>query len=358
MKKLHKVTLLATFAKNFFNKRMFLFPGFRIFGYVKKYFISLTNQHTCSMSIIVDKINKSFGRQNALNNVTFSVNSGEIVGFIGPNGAGKSTMMKIICALLKPDSGSVKVNGNDVTSSHLEIKKKLGYLPENNPLYTDMYVEEYLHYVAGIYRLGKHSGSRIREITGLTGLSPEKNKRISALSKGYRQRVGLAQAIIHDPDILILDEPTSGLDPNQIVEIRNLISHLGNEKTVILSTHIMQEVEAICKRVIIINKGAIVADDLAENISAYSISSSHTIIVEFKQDVVKKIFESIPGVEQIKKLKPGTWLIQTSGEKDIRADLFNLAVKHNVIIISLHQKEKKLEEVFRELTTSNNTSVN
>ncbi|HEM48863.1 MAG TPA: gliding motility-associated ABC transporter ATP-binding subunit GldA [Caldithrix sp.] len=310
------------------------------------------------MSITVNRITKTYGAQTALSEVTFTVNSGEIVGFIGPNGAGKSTMMKIICALLTPDSGSVKVNGCDASSHSLEIKRKLGYLPENNPLYSDMYVEEYLRYVAGIYQPRRKSGSRVREIIGITGLHPEKNKKIAALSRGYRQRVGLAQAIIHEPEVLILDEPTSGLDPNQILEIRNLISHLGKEKTVILSTHIMQEVEAICKRVIIINKGKIIANDLAENIGGYSISPSRTIVVEFKQDPDQKIFTGITGMEQVRNLKPGTWLIQTSGETDIRADLFNLAVKHKLIILSLHQKEKKLEDVFRELTLPDNTSVN
>ncbi|MBN2482047.1 MAG: ATP-binding cassette domain-containing protein [Bacteroidales bacterium] len=310
------------------------------------------------MSIVVDRIRKTYGAQIALDDVTFTVNSGEIVGFIGPNGAGKSTMMKIICALLVPDSGSVKVNGCDPASGSLEIKKKLGYLPESNPLYPDMYVEEYLRYVAAIYRSDSKSGSRVRDIMGITGLLPEKNKKIAALSKGYRQRVGLAQAIIHEPEVLILDEPTSGLDPNQIIEIRNLISDLGSEKTVILSTHIMQEVEAICKRVIIINKGKIIANDLAENIGSYGISPSHTVVVEFKRDPERKIFDSILGVEQVKNLKPGTWLIQTSGETDIRADLFNLAVKHELVILSLHRKEKKLEDVFRELTLSNDTSIN
>ncbi|MBN1157920.1 MAG: ATP-binding cassette domain-containing protein [Bacteroidales bacterium] len=310
------------------------------------------------MSIVVDRIRKTYGAQVALDDVTFTVNSGEIVGFIGPNGAGKSTMMKIICALLFPDSGSVRVNGCDSATGSLKIKKKLGYLPENNPLYTDMYVEEYLRHVAAIYLPGRTQGNRVREIMGITGLFPEKNKKIGALSKGYRQRVGLAQAIIHEPEVLILDEPTSGLDPNQIIDIRNLISDLGNEKTVILSTHIMQEVEAICKRVIIINKGKIIANDLAENIGSYGISSSHTIVVEFSQDPDHKMFDNIRGVEQVKNLKPGTWLIQTSGDTDIRAGLFNLAVKHELVILSLHRKERKLEDVFRELTLSNDTSIN
>jgi ABC-2 type transport system ATP-binding protein len=309
------------------------------------------------MSVIVEGVNKSFGSQAALKNVSFTVDSGEIAGFIGPNGAGKSTMMKIICSLLLPDSGKVSINGVDVSSGSVEIRKKLGYLPENNPLYTDMYVEEYLRYVAGIYGIRQNRG-RISEITDITGLGPEKRKKISELSKGYRQRVGLAQAIIHDPDVLILDEPTTGLDPNQIVGIRELISFLGKEKTVILSTHIMQEVEAICKRVIILNKGSIVANDLTENLGTYGGDNTVTIIVEYENDPDSSVFNSLEGADKVKMLKPGTWLIEASSGKDIRAGLFNMAVKNNLVIISLHKKEKKLEDVFRELTLLNDMSVN
>jgi ABC-2 type transport system ATP-binding protein len=211
------------------------------------------------MSIEVEHLKKSYGKQLALNDVSFNVGAGEIVGLIGPNGAGKSTLMKIICTLLLPTSGNIRINGLSVLNDPLKIKRLLGYLPENNPLYMDLYVKEYLDHIAGLYNLGNRR-QRVKEVIALTGLEPEMDKKIGLLSKGYRQRVGLAQAIIHDPEILILDEPTTGLDPNQIVEIRNLISDLGKEKTVILSTHIMQEVEAICQRVLILNKSKLVTD--------------------------------------------------------------------------------------------------
>jgi ABC-2 type transport system ATP-binding protein len=303
------------------------------------------------MSVIVKNVSKSFGRQQALNSVSFHVDSGEIAGFIGPNGAGKSTMMKIICGLISPTQGEVRINNAGISDNPVEIRSILGYLPENNPLYTDMYVEEYLLYVAGLYKIREKHSQRVKRIINLTGLTPEKHKKIGVLSKGYRQRVGLAQAIIHDPKVLILDEPTSGLDPNQIIEIRNLISELGKEKTVILSTHILQEVEAICSRVIIINKGQIVADDYTGKIKNYSITETHTVIVEFSNDPPEEIFKQLQNVEQVKKLKSSTWLIQTNNESDIRGDLFNLAVKNNLVILSLHKKDKRLEDVFRELTS-------
>jgi ABC-2 type transport system ATP-binding protein len=303
------------------------------------------------MSILVEHLSKAYGKQLALNNVSFKVNSGEIVGLIGPNGAGKSTFMKITCSLLLPSSGEVKINDISVTRNPQKIKEHLGYLPENNPLYTDMYVREYLHYVAGLYNLGSKSSARVNDVIERTGLKDEIHKKIGLLSKGFKQRVGLAQAIIHNPDILILDEPTTGLDPNQIVQIRDLISELGKEKTVILSTHIMQEVEAICKRVIILNKGQVVADDLTRNMSSYTVSGSHTIVVEFNTDTDETIFNSLQGIKKIKKLKQGTWLIESSDETDIREDLFKNAVDRGLIILSMHRKDKKLEDVFRDLTT-------
>jgi ABC-2 type transport system ATP-binding protein len=303
------------------------------------------------MSISVEHVSKLFGRQQALNEVSFTVNSGEIVGFIGPNGAGKSTLMKIICALIAPNSGEVKINGICVTQNSTEIRSHLGYLPENNPLYTDLYVLEFLLYVAGLYKLGKKSMARAKDVIGLTGLGPEMHKKIGVLSKGYRQRVGLAQAIIHDPEILILDEPTTGLDPNQIVEIRNLISTLGKEKTVILSTHIMQEVEAICQRVIIINKGQIIANDLTGNISLQTGIASHTVIVEFNEEIDQDILQGLPGIGGFRKLKSGKWLIETAGNFDIREELFRFAVKNNLVILSLHKQDRKLEDIFRELTS-------
>jgi ABC-2 type transport system ATP-binding protein len=303
------------------------------------------------MSILVEHLSKAYGKQLALNNVSFKVNSGEIVGLIGPNGAGKSTFMKITCSLLLPSSGEVKINDISVTRNPQKIKEHLGYLPENNPLYTDMYVREYLHYVAGLYNLGSKNSARVNDVIERTGLKDEIHKKIGLLSKGFKQRVGLAQAIIHNPDILILDEPTTGLDPNQIVQIRDLISELGKEKTVILSTHIMQEVEAICKRVIILNKGQVVADDLTRNMSSYTVSGSHTIVVEFNTDTDETIFNSLQGIKKIKKLKQGTWLIESSDETDIREDLFKNAVDRGLIILSMHRKDKKLEDVFRDLTT-------
>jgi len=304
-----------------------------------------------SMSISVEHVSKIFGSQQALRDVSFTVNSGEIVGLIGPNGAGKSTLMKIICALLAPTSGEVKLNGARISGDSTDIRRLLGYLPENNPLYTDMYVREFLLYVSGLYNLGKKSDDRVREAISLTGLEPEMHKKIGVLSKGYRQRVGLAQAIIHNPEILILDEPTTGLDPNQIIEIRNLISDLGRQKTVILSTHIMQEVEAICQRVIIINKGQIIANDLTGKIGQHSGKKTQTIIVEFSEEINSEILRELPSIDEIRKLKSGTWLIETTGSHDIREELFKLAVRNNLVILSLHRKDRKLEDVFRELTS-------
>jgi ABC-2 type transport system ATP-binding protein len=303
------------------------------------------------MSISVEHVSKRFGAQDALKDINFTIRSGEIVGFIGPNGAGKSTTMKIICGLMAPTSGEVLINELPAMQHSVQLRRYIGYLPENNPLYTDMYVKEYLLHVAGLFKLGKVSGNRVMEVIELTGLGPEMHKKIGVLSKGYRQRVGLAQAIIHNPDILIFDEPTSGLDPNQIVEIRNLISDLGKEKTVILSTHIMQEVEAICHRVIIINKGILVADDSTANIGNDSATTSSTIIVEFSEEPVADVFKDLSGISMVKKIRQGTWLIETTHGKDIRAELFNFAVKKNLVIVSLHRQDKKLEEVFRELTS-------
>lgn len=303
------------------------------------------------MSVTVEDLTKSYGQQLALNNVSFSVNSGEIVGLIGPNGAGKSTLMKIICSLLLPTSGDVIINDLSVKNYPHEVKRHLGYLPENNPLYTDLYVKEYLGHVAGLYG-AKNNVKRVDEVIQMTGLGAEMHKKIGLLSKGYKQRVGLAQAIIHDPDILILDEPTTGLDPNQIIEIRNLISELGKEKTVILSTHIMQEVEAICRRVIILNKGQIVANDLTGNLGVHISEQNHTIIVEFgSQNLKVDLIEKIQGVKNIKKLKDNTWLIESSSDADIRGDLFKYAVENELIILSMHRQDKRLEDVFRDLTS-------
>ncbi|MBI5218352.1 MAG: gliding motility-associated ABC transporter ATP-binding subunit GldA [Bacteroidia bacterium] len=307
------------------------------------------------MSIEVINVSKIYGKQKALDNVTFSINTGEIVGFIGPNGAGKTTMMKIITGLIPQTSGNVKVNGINVMENSIEIRKHIGYLPENNPLYLDMYIREYLEFVAGLYHLGNSTKFRIDEMVEQTGLEAEIKKKIGALSKGFRQRVGLAQALIHDPNVLVLDEPTSGLDPNQIIEIRNLIAEAGKEKTVMLSTHIMQEVEAICDRVIIINNGAVIANDSAKQLIVQAHEKFQTIIVEFNSKIKEDDLKKIKGVIKTAKLKDNNWLIQSSHETDVRADIFNFAVKNNLAVLSMQKQEKSLEEVFHELTKHQKT---
>ena len=302
------------------------------------------------MSIQVSQLTKTYGRQKALDQVSFEVNPGEILGFVGPNGAGKTTTMKILTGYIGATSGSAYVNGKDVEKSSFEIRKEIGYLPEHNPLYPEMYVKEYLNYVAGLYGLGKTANIRIDDIINQTGLEKEKQKTIGALSKGYRQRVGLAQAILHDPEVLILDEPTSGLDPNQIVEIRSLISSLGKEKTVMLSTHLMQEVEAICDRIIIIKQGKIVADDKVGEIHTRLEENKQTILVEFDKPVDQKGIEQIEGVNKVKKIDENNWLIESLSKEDIRQNIFNYAVKNNFIVLSMQKKEKSVEEVFQDLT--------
>lgn len=301
------------------------------------------------MSVVVQNLVKVYGKQIALNDVSFTIGTGEIVGLIGPNGAGKSTLMKILCTLLAPTSGSVMIQGVTVTEQPSKIRKHLGYLPENNPLYTDLYVKEYLLHIAGLYKM-RDASAKIRDIIIRTGLESEQNKKIGMLSKGYKQRVGLAQAIIHDPEILILDEPTTGLDPNQIIEIRNLISELGKQKTVILSTHIMQEVEAICHRVLILNKGKLVADEFTGKVGSLTAKASHTIVVEFNTDPDESLLNELDEIKDIRKIKPGTFLVESAGDNDIRGSLFKLAVEKGLIILSMHLRDKKLEDVFRDLT--------
>lgn len=303
------------------------------------------------MSIEVKNITKIYGRQKALDDVSFSINKGEIVGFIGPNGAGKTTMMKIITGLIPPSTGEVFVNGINVTEDTIAIKKITGYLPENNPLYLNMYIREYLEFTGGLYQPGISLKKRVDEMIGMTGLANETRKKIGALSKGYRQRVGLAQALIHDPQVLILDEPTSGLDPNQIIEIRSLIANAGKDKTVMLSTHIMQEVEAICDRVIIINNGQVVANDSASGIISGARENHFTIVVEFSSDINEVELKGINGVIKTARLKGNNWLIQSNANKDLREDLFNFAVKNNYKVLSMQKQEKSLEEVFHELTS-------
>ena len=302
------------------------------------------------MSIEVKNITKFYGKQKALNNVSMTVSTGKIVGLLGPNGAGKSTLMKIITGFISQSSGQVMINGIDTYKDPVAIRKNIGYLPENNPLYTEMYVREYLEFTGRLYKLGRKLKHRINEIIKLTGLEPEQNKKIGALSKGFRQRVGIAQALIHNPDILILDEPTSGLDPNQIVEIRSLISETGKEKTVILSTHIMQEVEAICDHIIIINKGEIVADDSTNNIHLNLGDNLQTVLVEFKSSVDQEIIKQIPGVQKVKMINKTSWIIQGLGNQDIRPDIFQFAVKNKLTVLSLQEQEKSLEQIFREFT--------
>ncbi|MDO9256445.1 MAG: gliding motility-associated ABC transporter ATP-binding subunit GldA [Bacteroidales bacterium] len=300
------------------------------------------------MSIITHDITKVYGSQVVLDNVNINIGQGEIVGLLGPNGAGKSTLMKILTGYIPPTSGTASVYGHDVLFDTEEVKKIVGYLPEHNPLYLDMYIKEYLEFVAGIHKLGKESKSRIREIIEKTGLGPEQNKKIGTLSKGYRQRVGLAQALIHNPEVLILDEPTSGLDPNQLLEIRELIKGIGKEKTVILSTHIMQEVEAICSRAIIINLGKIVADGSTTELS--NIQKHDIVTVEFETQTSEKHLLTITGVVKVVKINDLLWKLEAKPGEDIRPRINKFAVENNMTLLSLHREEHNLEQVFQELT--------
>jgi ABC-2 type transport system ATP-binding protein len=272
------------------------------------------------------------------------------VGFLGPNGAGKSTTMKIATCFLPPTSGQVLVGGLDVTTHSMEIKKMTGYLPEHNPLYLDLYVHEYLHFVGKLYGLrGDSLKRRVGEMIEFCGLTREQNKKIEALSKGYRQRVGLAQALVHDPKILILDEPTSGLDPNQLLEIRKLIREISRNKTVIFSTHIMQEVEALCERVVVINRGEIVADDLVSSLLKNA-DAAPAILVEFEQGVTAAELAAVKGVAEVTEIKPFTFRIVASGEVDVRAEVFRFAADRNLSLVGLRQEENTLENIFQQLT--------
>ncbi|MDR2037694.1 MAG: gliding motility-associated ABC transporter ATP-binding subunit GldA [Bacteroidales bacterium] len=302
------------------------------------------------MSIVIQDLVKMYGDQPAVDAVSFDINSGEIVGFIGPNGAGKSTVMKIICGYISATSGSVTVNGFDVQKQSKEVRRSIGYLPEHNPLYLDMYVREYLTFVAGLYQLGSKIKGRVTEMIEATGLVSEQHKKIGFLSKGYRQRVGLAQALIHDPEVLILDEPTTGLDPNQIIEIRTLISEVGKSKTVLLSTHIMQEVEAICQRTIIINKGKLVANAAVKDVQKENSYDGQTVTVEFSTPVTETDLLEVHGVKKAIKLEGNKWLIYGQKDIDIRTSLFQLAVERKMAVLEMQQHEKTLEDVFHELT--------
>jgi len=303
------------------------------------------------MSVKVQQLTKIYGQQKAVNKLSFEAKEGEVLGFLGPNGAGKSTTMKIISCFIPQTEGSVSVCGYDVKKSPMEVRQQIGYLPENNPLYLDMYVKEYLHFVARLHHLGKKTPKRIEEMITLTGLEREQKKKIGQLSKGYRQRVGLAQAMLHDPKVLILDEPTSGLDPNQLVEIRSVIKMLGKEKTVILSSHIMQEVQAICDRVVIINKGEMVANDTTQNLQQQS-KNQILITVEFAEPTAKALLEQLPHVHQIEAITDHKWQISTQNDQDIRAEIFHFAVQNNLTLLGMQKEINSLEDIFRELTVS------
>ena len=301
------------------------------------------------MSVSIQNVSKFYGSQKALDDVSFEVNSGQVVGFLGPNGAGKSTMMKIITCFIPQSSGNVKVEGHDVIEESVEVRKNVGYLPEHNPLYLDMYIKEYLSFVAAIHLPSPLINQRVKEMIDLTGLGPEQHKKIGALSKGYRQRVGLAQAMIHHPKVLILDEPTSGLDPNQLRDIRELIRSIGQEKTVILSTHIMQEVEAICNRVIIINKGKIVADDDTKILRMKG-TSGNTVIVEFDRAVDLNKVKTLPEIISAQLIENNTYRITGQEGMDVRPVLFRFAVDNSITVMTLQQEGGSIESIFQQLT--------
>ena len=300
------------------------------------------------MSIEVKNVTKIYGEQKALNDVSFSIEPGNIVGFLGPNGAGKSTMMKIITCFLPQTSGSVSVCGYDVIENPIDVKRQVGYLPEHNPLYLDMYVKEYLDFAGGVYKINDRK-ARVREMIDMVGLGIEQNKKIGALSKGYRQRVGLAQAIIHDPKVLILDEPTTGLDPNQLEEIRSLIKNIGRDKTIMLSTHIMQEVEAICDKTIIVNHGKIVANENTQDLRSQQ--DKHILLtVEFDKDVNVKDLQKIEGVIQVKSSTNNVWLFEIKDDA-VRNNIFQFAMQKEIVVLSIQKEEQSLESVFKKLTT-------
>lgn len=300
------------------------------------------------MSIKIINISKVYGQQKALAGVSLEIKEGEIVGLLGPNGAGKSTLMKIISCYIPPTSGTVEVMGHDILENPIEVKRNIGYLPENNPLYYEMYVLEYLNFVAGIFKL-KNKKERIKEIVLLTGLEKEQHKKIAALSKGYKQRLGLAQAFIHNPEVLILDEPTSGLDPNQLMEIRAVIKKIGETKTVLFSSHIMQEVEAVCDRILIIKDGKLIADSPKSQIQDLW-KDKEIISVEFKEKTSTSLLKNIPGVEQVVLDDNGVYKISVNSKTDIRPLIYDLAKSNNLTLIGLQSEEIKLEHIFQELT--------
>jgi len=296
------------------------------------------------MSIVVENITKTYGSQKALDSVSFSINSGEIVGFLGPNGAGKSTMMKIITTYINPTEGVVVVNGHQVATEPMLVKQSIGYLPEHNPLYLDMYVKEYIQFNAAVHKVSKE---RIQEVIEQVGLIPEAHKKISQLSKGYRQRVGLATALLHDPEVLILDEPTTGLDPNQLVEIRGLIKEIGKTKTVLFSTHIMQEVETVCDRVIIINKGNVVID---KKLNELKNNEQQILEVEFDLRIEEQLLKTIPQLTKAINVFDTTWQLTFDTQEDMRSAVFDFAQKNGLKLLQSSQKNQDLESLFRSLT--------
>ncbi len=303
------------------------------------------------MSVIVNGLTKIYGSQYAVGDISFEAKKGEILGFLGPNGAGKSTTMKILTCFIPQNSGTATVCGFDVEKDPMEVRKKIGYLPEHNPLYKDMFVEEYLLFIAGLHKISNKKAV-VEEMIARTGLSPERHKIINELSRGYKQRVGLAQAMLHNPEVLILDEPTSGLDPNQLVDIRNLIKELGKEKTVIFSSHIMQEVQALCDRVIIINKGKLVADDSIEDLRR-KVAGEVSVTVEFQKPVQLSSLESIKGVEKVKSLHGNRFQILTDSEIDVRPEIFRYAVDKNLTLLEMHREISTIEDIFQKLTKEN-----
>jgi ABC-2 type transport system ATP-binding protein len=301
------------------------------------------------MTIKITQVSKSYNHQKALDQVSFQVETGELLGFLGPNGAGKSSLMKIMTGYLATDGGSVEINGQKVENQHIALRAQIGYLPENNPLYTDMYVREYLEMIAGIYKIEKKKEQVMRMIE-MTGLKAEQHKKIGALSKGFRQRVGLAQALIHDPAVLILDEPTTGLDPNQLDEIRQLISTFSKNKTVILSTHIMQEVEAICNRVIIINHGQVVADGSVAELKSGKFAQRQKVWIEFDRSPDPETFRQIEGLDSLEQTGPSSFLAESKQNIDLRPKLFQFAVANQLVLLTMKEQQQSLESVFQELT--------
>ncbi|UXP32526.1 gliding motility-associated ABC transporter ATP-binding subunit GldA [Reichenbachiella agarivorans] len=302
------------------------------------------------MSIIVHQLTKVYGQQKAVDEISFTANKGEILGFLGPNGAGKSTTMKIATGYLMASAGQVTISGLDIATQTLEAQRKIGYLPEHNPLYLDMYVHEFLAFSAQTYQLPTQSRAhRIKEVISQCGLTLEQNKKLGQLSKGYRQRVGLAQALLHDPEVLILDEPTTGLDPNQILEIRKLIKQVSKDKTVIFSSHIMQEVQALCDRVVLINKGKIIADKTIVEFSK-GLKSEVVIQIDFKEDIDITILESIESLSVVQRLDKGIYRIQTSNSEEARSAIFKQAAEKNLPLVGLQEQGDSLEDIFHELT--------